>query len=63
VKIILVGYMGSGKTSVGKVLAEKLRLPFFDLDAFIETAEEMETNHIIDATKENIPVYVYPHKN
>ncbi len=39
-KIILVGYMGSGKTSVGKVLAEKLRLPFFDLDAFIETAEE-----------------------
>ncbi len=39
-KIILVGYMGSGKTSVGKVLAEKLRLTFFDLDAFIETAEE-----------------------
>lgn len=34
-----------------------------DILKVIETAEEMETNHIIDATKENIPVYVYPHKN
>lgn len=28
----------------------------------IEQWEEMETNHILDATKENIPTYVYPNK-
>lgn len=34
-----------------------------DILKIIETAEEMETNHIIDATKENIPVHIYPDKN
>lgn len=29
-----------------------------NLQDFIETAEEMETNHIIHATKENLPVYL-----
>ena len=28
-----------------------------DIQAFIESAPEMETNHITDATKENLPVY------
>lgn len=35
-KIILVGYMGSGKTSVGKVLSQKMAIPFYDLDEIIE---------------------------
>ena len=30
--ILLVGLMGSGKTSVGKRLAKKLNLPFVDGD-------------------------------
>ena len=34
--IILLGYMGAGKTSVGKVMARKLGLSFYDLDFFIE---------------------------
>ncbi|MBO4730517.1 MAG: shikimate kinase [Bacteroidaceae bacterium] len=34
--IILLGYMGAGKTSVGKVMARKLGLGFYDLDFFIE---------------------------
>ncbi|MEA2064808.1 MAG: shikimate dehydrogenase [Patescibacteria group bacterium] len=34
--ITLVGFMGSGKTTVGKVLAEKLNRNFIDLDAEIE---------------------------
>jgi shikimate kinase len=38
-KIILVGYMGSGKSTVGKLLAQKLELTFLDLDAYIEQAE------------------------
>ena len=35
-KIVLLGYMGSGKSTVGKLLAEKLELPFIDLDDYIE---------------------------
>lgn len=35
-KIVLVGYMGSGKTTIGKLLAEKTQIPFYDLDAIIE---------------------------
>ena len=39
--IVLVGIMGSGKTSVGKRLAAKLGLEFVDADAEIETAAGM----------------------
>lgn len=35
-KIVLIGYMGSGKTSVGKKLASVLKLPFVDIDFEIE---------------------------
>ena len=36
--IVLVGLMGAGKTSVGRRLAEKLRIPFVDADHEIEAA-------------------------
>ena len=35
-RIILVGYMGSGKTTVGRQLALSLGLSFYDLDWYIE---------------------------
>ncbi len=35
-RIILIGYMGAGKTTVGKALARELGLPFYDLDWYIE---------------------------
>ena len=35
-KFFLIGYMGSGKTTVGKQLARKLNLQFIDMDLFIE---------------------------
>ena len=35
-RIFLIGYMGAGKTTVGKLLAKKLHLGFIDLDLFIE---------------------------
>ncbi len=35
-RIFLIGYMGAGKTTVGRLLAEKLQLSFIDLDIFIE---------------------------
>ncbi|WP_298488131.1 shikimate kinase [uncultured Maribacter sp.] len=39
-KIVLVGYMGSGKTTVGKLLAKKMNLSFLDLDNYIEDSEK-----------------------
>ncbi len=35
-RIILVGYMGSGKTTVGKALSKETGLMFYDLDWYIE---------------------------
>ncbi len=37
-RIYLVGFMGSGKTAVGRRLSERLGLPFVDIDAEIERA-------------------------
>jgi shikimate kinase len=37
VHLWLIGMMGSGKTEVGRALAERLRLPFIDTDAVITT--------------------------
>ncbi len=34
--IYLIGFMGAGKTTIGKLLAEELRLDFLDLDDAIE---------------------------
>jgi shikimate kinase len=39
--IVLVGMMGSGKSSIGKRLAQRLSLPFVDADSEIETAAAM----------------------
>jgi shikimate kinase len=35
--IVLVGLMGTGKTTVGTLLAERLRRPLYDSDAVVET--------------------------
>lgn len=35
-KILLCGYMASGKTTIGRLLATATGFPFIDLDAFIE---------------------------
>lgn len=42
-KIILIGMKGSGKTAVGKVLAEKLHIPFIDTDREIEAVYFLTT--------------------
>ncbi|MDQ6885111.1 MAG: shikimate kinase, partial [Candidatus Dormibacteraeota bacterium] len=36
--IVLIGFMGSGKSTVGRLLAERLKRPFRDLDDEIATA-------------------------
>lgn len=47
-KIILVGYMGSGKTTIGKKLADNLQIPFIDLDQYIEVKEELSITDLFD---------------
>ena len=44
--VVLVGMMGAGKTAVGKVLANKLGVPFLDSDAEIEQAANMSVAEI-----------------
>ncbi|QLE00366.1 shikimate kinase [Galbibacter sp. BG1] len=36
---ILIGYMGSGKSTVGKIMAKEQSLPFIDFDNYIEDKE------------------------
>ena len=37
VRIIIIGYMGAGKTTVGNMLSKELGLKFYDLDWYIES--------------------------
>ncbi len=51
-KIVLLGYMGSGKSTVGKRLAEKLDLSFIDLDEYIENNLNTSISEIFAETGE-----------
>ncbi|MDI6731601.1 MAG: shikimate kinase [Candidatus Margulisbacteria bacterium] len=44
--IILIGFMGSGKSAAGYLLAEKLRMQYLDCDALIAQAEKMSITDI-----------------
>jgi len=45
-KIYLVGFMGAGKTTIGRELASRIDAPFFDLDDLIESAEKTSIREI-----------------
>ena len=62
-KIVLLGYMGSGKTTIGKRLAKKLFTSFYDLDHYIESKENAlkdfesqlsQTQDLLDVTREKV---------
>ena len=46
--IIIIGYMGAGKTTVGKALAKELGVMFYDLDWYIETRMHKTVKEIFD---------------
>jgi shikimate kinase len=51
-RIVLVGPMGAGKTTVGQLLSKKLRLPFKDTDAEIESRTGADIPWIFDVEGE-----------
>lgn len=50
--IILLGYMGCGKSTVGKVLAKNLNINHFDLDFLIEKNENQTISEIFSSKGE-----------
>ena len=52
IRIILIGYMGAGKTTVGKELAKALGVPFYDLDWYIETRRRKTVKQLFDEVGE-----------
>jgi len=47
-RVIIVGYMGSGKTSVGKKMAHHLAVPFLDSDHLIAEQEGKSISEIFE---------------
>ena len=47
-KIVLLGMMGSGKTTLGKIISKKLKIKFFDTDSIIEKECGLKINKIFD---------------
>jgi shikimate kinase len=47
--VVLVGMMGAGKSTIGRRLSARLRLPFLDADIEIETAAAMSIPEIFEA--------------
>lgn len=50
--IILVGFMGSGKSTVGRLLAKELAVDFIDSDEVISSQEGMSVSAIFDTKGE-----------
>jgi len=52
-RIILIGYMGAGKTTVGRALAKALALPFYDLDWYIENRRHKSVSQLFKEVGED----------
>ena len=51
--IVLIGMMGSGKSSIGKILSKKLNFTFIDIDQKIEEFENSKISEIFKKNGEN----------
>lgn len=51
-KVVLLGYMASGKSAVGKLLAKDLKMQFIDLDSFIEEKENLTISELFNTKGE-----------
>lgn len=48
IRIIIIGYMGAGKTTVGRALSRELGIPFYDLDWYIESRMRKTVKQLFD---------------
>lgn len=46
--VILIGFMGSGKSTIGKILAQKLKFEWLDMDIEIEKGEQKPISQIFE---------------
>lgn len=51
--VIFIGYMGAGKTTIGKALAKELEVMFYDLDWYIESRMRKTVKQIFDEVGED----------
>jgi shikimate kinase len=51
--VVLIGFMGCGKTTVGKTLSEKLNFSYTDTDNLIEIAVDMPIKEIFNQLGES----------
>jgi shikimate kinase len=49
IRVFLIGYMGAGKTTLGKIVARKLNLSFVDIDYFIENRFHKKIRDLFEA--------------
>ena len=45
-KVVVTGFMGTGKSTIEKLLADKLKCTFIDLDSYIEQVEQKQIKDI-----------------
>ncbi|AUP77892.1 shikimate kinase [Flavivirga eckloniae] len=50
--VVLIGYMASGKSTLGRILANKLNYDFIDLDDYIEEKEQLLVSDIFKSKGE-----------
>ena len=51
-KVVFFGFMGSGKTTYGKMFAERMKLQFIDLDDYIEATRNKTIKQIFESEGE-----------
>ena len=51
-RIIFLGYMGSGKTTIGNALSKDLGIPFYDLDWYSESRMRKSVKQLFDSVGE-----------
>lgn len=51
-KIVIIGMPGSGKTTLGKILSEELKIKFFDMDEYIVNKTGKTTIQLFESGEE-----------
>ncbi len=52
--VVLVGFMGTGKTTIGRILAARLGYPFVDSDRKLESQEGKSISEIFEQAGEEV---------